>query len=82
MNNQNGFSYLESLIILPAMLLFLSIMFVIPILHIQRWNHIFAEEELYYCEQHLKQHDCKLRSDRLKRSLKILDISTRKIPIK
>jgi len=82
MHQQRGFSYIESLIIFPAMLLLCSILFVIPIVHIHRWNQIFAEEELYYCLRYLTQSDCKSRADRLKKALEILNLSDQKIYLK
>lgn len=72
--DRKGFAYVESLLLLPALGLFASALFLIPLLHLQKWNAVFADQEYEVCRRYLKNASCDERKQRLFEKMQILKL--------
>jgi hypothetical protein len=62
---------MEGLVLLPLIFLVFISLFFIPILHIKRWNTLYAGEELEICRKFLPHAQCFSRDQKLIESLEI-----------
>jgi uncharacterized membrane protein len=71
MKYQKGILLIEGLMVLPLIFLVFIFLFFIPILHIKKWNSLYAEEELKICQEFLPHEQCLSRDKKLIEGLEI-----------
>jgi len=74
MSKQSGTALIEGLILLPLIALIFCFLFIIPILHMHKWNLIIANEELRLCKNNLGLKSCKGRDLNWLKNLEILKL--------
>jgi competence protein ComGC len=70
--SQQGFSFIETVLLLPLILSLFGFLLLIPLLHMNQWNKTLAEEEYHICLNQTKLTQCELRKHQWIQKLKLI----------